>query len=309
MDEQRSDARHCHRVIAMEDLRRLKKRPDVDTRHSIGDGTLIIVKLKASTDELASVWTCDGRIQGVPSDKNCGFHALLLASSIFDGGNALGTPMPKSVEEARDLFVRFLKEEREDIEREFTAAHGAQRAVVPLWKDISSSELCLIPSGVTFDQFCRSIPRMGLSGHCLGTTLSIVELHILGRALGVTVHCVSSVSQAVIMFIAAASESKQGALEQQFEGFSKRSSCNSIFWKLQCCSLPSSNLRAFKKGEDQRFYSFQDSAQNSSTVRDASPEKLFSWKTSHKISLGISNRAVNKKKKRGKLFMILIRRA
>ncbi len=78
-----SDARHCHRIIAMEDLRRLKTGPDVDTRHSIGDGTPIIVKLKASADEYAPAWRFDGRIQDVPSYVNCGFHALLLASSIF----------------------------------------------------------------------------------------------------------------------------------------------------------------------------------------------------------------------------------
>ncbi len=42
----------------------------------------------------------------VPSDGNCGFHALLLASPIFDGNTALITPMSNSVEDARNLFVR-----------------------------------------------------------------------------------------------------------------------------------------------------------------------------------------------------------
>ncbi len=79
------------------------------------------------------------------------FTRYFLHLRFFDGGTALGTPMRNSFEDARDPFVRFLTEEREDIEREFTAAHGAQRAVVHLWKEISSSELCPIPSGVTFD--------------------------------------------------------------------------------------------------------------------------------------------------------------
>ncbi len=132
----------------MEDQRRLKAGLGVDTHHSIGDETPIIVKVKASTDEYAPVWICDGRILDVPSDGNCGFHALLLASSNFDGDTGFSTPMPNSVEDVRDLFARFLNEKRENIEREFTAAHGAQREVVHLWEDISPSELCPIPSGV-----------------------------------------------------------------------------------------------------------------------------------------------------------------
>ncbi len=142
------------RRISFEDLTLFKTGPSMDESVDIFHDCTVLVKLKAGTWNSPPVWTCKTHLEDVPSDGDCGFHALLFPSRSCIGATALGTRMLPRAAETRTLLIQFLQKRRCDIEASFVAAMGEERAAIYLWKDLLKSQTRHVDEGVTFTYLC-----------------------------------------------------------------------------------------------------------------------------------------------------------
>ncbi len=95
---------------------------------------------KAGNKNSPSAWACKAHLEDVPSNVDCGFHALMSASRSYTGATALGTRIPRSATETKTFSIQFLQKSRCDIEAGYIAAMGKERAAIYFGKDLLKSE-------------------------------------------------------------------------------------------------------------------------------------------------------------------------
>lgn len=137
---------------------------------------------------------CRSHVEKVPGDGNCGFQAICRAASVYETDS---NSFPISSREARELLHCFLLSNREAIEHEASMSHTLR---FMLWKDQAHiAEGTQVMSSHKFHEFLSSLlNNNGINGHWLGTCLSAMEAHLLGRALGVRVHIVQIINGRLI---------------------------------------------------------------------------------------------------------------
>ena len=168
-----SNPSHCLLTSSTENLSRLIIGPSVDSKVNLTESEPITVRLSnkreiATSDDTQNVVACDSHLVDVPADANCSFHTIGRGCFPYGRKTFLGTDMPSTSQECRIALVDFIKSHLREIED-----YG---------------------SNATHSQICASIFNDGIMGHWLGAGIGGEEIHILGRALGVTVYCVMAAS-------------------------------------------------------------------------------------------------------------------
>ncbi len=116
------------RRISFEDLTLFKTGPSMDESVDISHDCTVLVKLKAGTWNSPPVWTCKAHLEDVPSDGDCGFHALLFPSRSCIGATALGTRMLPWAAETRTLLIQFFSKEALRYRSQFCCRYGWRKS-------------------------------------------------------------------------------------------------------------------------------------------------------------------------------------
>ena len=192
-----SDKSTCNFRQQTDDLTSMPTGNTVDIAAKLAMNTPISVSLSTSGRSLPGsqqrVTKCLSYLVDVPSDGDCGFTALCTASFPYGGTTFMGTGMPSSAHQGRLLLAQFLKCHRSAIEDAVINCFGEGTARAFLWSDVRG--YCSEASGWSFTQLSKSIINGGLSGHWLGAGIGEAEMHLLGRMLGVSVHCVTAAEE------------------------------------------------------------------------------------------------------------------